>query len=114
MIVLFQFGYFNLGSHELGDVFYAFLALYLFFLICLFFTITIRKDYKILRKVKKRKLKFIYFFISVLYCYCVYNSGLKDIPLCRLVVIFAIILIVYFLGWVFIKGMNYIVGEDLK
>jgi len=113
MIVLFQLGYFNLGSHELGDVFYAGLALYVLFLICLSLTIIIRKDYKIMN-VKRYKLKFISFFISMSYCFCVYNSGLKDIMLCKLIAIFAVLQMVYFFGWIFIKGMNYIVGEDLK
>ena len=64
--------------------------------------------------VKRHKLKFISFFISMPYCFCVYNSGLKDIMLCKLIAIFAVLQMVYFFGWIFIKGMNYIVGEDLK
>ena len=34
--------------------------------------------------------------------------------LCKLIAIFAVLQMVYFFGWIFIKGMNYIVGEDLK
>ena len=51
--------------------------------------------------VKRHKLKFISFFISMPYCFCVYNSGLKDIMLCKLIAIFAVLQMVYFFGWIF-------------